>query len=145
FNPGAGTDNDVFALAETFIGGNGQASPIRKLFVGGGFINYNGISRKGVARLNEDGTVDTSFDPGQGANGTVYAVLPYPTNSVRAGQVLIAGDFTTYNGVARNRIARLNANGSLDLTFDPGTGASDSVRALALQGDEHILLGGLFA
>jgi len=140
FNPGSGADNTVFALAETFMGANGD----RKLYIGGAFLTVNGSGRARIARLNTDGSVDAGFDPGQGADGPVFAIAVYPTNSVRAGQLLIAGSFTAYNGVSRPGIARLNANGSLDLTFDPGAGASDSVRALALQADERILAGGLF-
>jgi uncharacterized delta-60 repeat protein len=34
------------------------------------------------------------------------------------GDILIAGDFTIVNGVARNKIARLNPDGSLDAAFD---------------------------
>ena len=138
FNIGAGADNSVFAMAETFVGG------ARKILVGGAFLNLNGISRSGIGRLNDDGTVDGSFNSGIGANGPVYAVVPYPTNSSRAGQVIIGGDFTSVNGVARPHIARLNRDGSVDSSFTITSGANDSVRALVLQPDEHIVMGGLF-
>jgi hypothetical protein len=52
--------------------------------------------------------------------------------------------FTTVNGTNRNNIARLNANGSLDTSFNPGTGADGSVRAIALQSDGKVLIGGDF-
>lgn len=138
FNLGAGADGTVFAMAETFAGTN------RQIYAGGSFVTVNGNARSRIARLKDDGTVDLAFNPGVGADGTVYAILPYPTNSVRAGQVLIAGDFLNYNSVARGRIARLNADGSLDLTFAPASGANDSIRTIALQSDERILVGGLF-
>jgi hypothetical protein len=59
---------------------------------------------------------------------------------------LIGGQFTQYNGVARNRIARLNANGSLDTSFNPGTGANFQfhVWTLAVQADGKIMIGGFF-
>ncbi len=139
FNPGAGADNNIFALAETFVGDGS-----RRLFVGGAFLDFRGTSRPYIARLNDDGTVDNAWNPGIGANGTVFAVVPYPTNSVRVGQVLIGGDFTNVAGVACAHIARLNADGSVDTSFSPPSGADDSVRAIALQTDEHILIGGLF-
>ena len=139
FNPGAGADNNVLALAETFVGDG-----TRRLFVGGTFLNIKGVSRPCIARLSDDGGVDTSWDPGIGANGTVFAVVPYPTNSVRKGQVLIGGDFTTVGGFGRSHIARLKADGSVDTSFNPPSGADDSVRAILLQTDEHILIGGLF-
>jgi len=69
--------------------------------------------------LNDDGTLDASFAPGLGADGIVYAIAVYPTNSIYAGKVLIGGAFTHYNGTNLNYIARLNADGSVDTTFNP--------------------------
>ena len=51
------------------------------------------------------------------------------------GKLLVGGDFTMANGLARRRIARLNLNGSLDQTFlstSPFVGADSSVLATAL-------------
>lgn len=139
FDVGPGTDNPVFALAESFVGGQ------RKILLGGAFTVFNGVARNGIARLNNDGSLDPAFGEGLlGANGVVYAIAAYPTNTLNAGKVLIAGEFTTVNGIGRNRIARLNSDGSLDLSFDPGSGANDTIRALALQTDERILIGGAF-
>jgi uncharacterized repeat protein (TIGR01451 family)/uncharacterized delta-60 repeat protein len=139
FNPGSGADNTVFALAETFA-----EDGTRRLFAGGSFLTIKGVTRPFIARLNDDASVDGSWDPGIGANGPVFAVVPYPTNSVRKGQVLVGGDFTTLGGFGRAHIARLNANGTVDTTFNPPTGTDNSVRAIALQSDEQILIGGLF-
>ncbi|MCB1079335.1 MAG: delta-60 repeat domain-containing protein, partial [Verrucomicrobiae bacterium] len=58
------------------------------------------------------------------------------------GKILIAGGFTSVQGVARNRIARLNADGSLDATFDPKP--NNSIQCLAVQSDGKILVGGSF-
>lgn len=138
FNPGPGSDNPLFAAAEAFV--NSQ----RKLYIGGGFTTFNNVGRNGIARLNNDGTLDTEFNPPLGANGTVYAVAAYPTNTTDSGKVLIAGDFTAVNGVGCGGIARLNADGSLDPTFNPGSGANAAVRAIALQSDGRILIGGSF-
>ena len=60
------------------------------------------------------------------------------------GKVLIGGYFTTVNGTNRNHIARLNSNGSLDNSFDPGTGADGFVRSIALQSDGKVFIGGGF-
>jgi uncharacterized repeat protein (TIGR01451 family)/uncharacterized delta-60 repeat protein len=133
FNPGSGPDNTVFALAETFVNGS------RKLLIGGGFPNYNTIPSSYLVRLNNDGSLDTTFNTGFGLNGTVFAIALQPD-----GKVVIGGDFTSVNGTSRNGIARLNSDGSLDLSFDPGAGASDSVRAIAIESDGRILLGGAF-
>ncbi|MDW8309677.1 MAG: Calx-beta domain-containing protein, partial [Verrucomicrobiales bacterium] len=133
FNPGAGADNPVLALGETFV--NGQ----RKILIAGNFTTVDSRPFNRVARLHNDGTPDLSFNPGLGANDYVYALAVQPD-----GRILIGGDFTTVNGVPRHRIARLHPDGSLDLSFDPGTGANAAVRAIALQTDGRIVIGGSF-
>lgn len=138
FDPGSGADMPVFGVAESLHNGE------RKVIVGGAFTVFNGIPRNGIVRLNSDGSVDHSFNPGLGADGVVYAVAAYPTNSVHAGKVLVGGEFSSVAGVGRAGIARLNVDGSVDLTFDPGAGADDAVRAIALQTDGRILIGGSF-
>jgi len=73
--------------------------------------------------------LDLSFNPGTGAGGGVYSIALQSD-----GKVLIGGYFNAVNGTNRNGIARLNANGSLDIAFNPGTGtgANGAVFSLAL-------------
>lgn len=54
----------------------------------------------------------------------------------------MGGQFTTVGGVTRNRIARLNPDGTLDASYNPN--ANNAVYSLALQGDGKIVLGGDF-
>ncbi|MBC8094581.1 MAG: DUF11 domain-containing protein, partial [Akkermansiaceae bacterium] len=138
FNPGSGADNTVYALAETFING------VRKIYAGGSFTSIAGVPNFGIARLNEPGSADTAFNAGTGANGAVLALAVYPTNSIHAGKLLVAGSFTQINGVDCGRIARLNVDGSLDTNFVSTVGANDAIRALAIQNDGRILIGGVF-
>jgi uncharacterized delta-60 repeat protein len=138
FNPGSGADNSIYAIAESFLGTD------RKILIGGDFVTVNSSTRNRLARLNENGTVDGSFNIGSGANGAIHAIALSPTSGMHAGKILIGGDFTSFNSVPRNRLARLNPDGSVDLEFNPGTGANDSVRAIAIQTDGRILIGGLF-
>lgn len=132
FKPGsgnsAGFDFDVLAVALQSDG---------KIIAGGAFTQDGHTSRNGIARLNPDGTLDTGFDPGTGANNTVQALALQPD-----GKVVIAGRFTVVNGAAHNYVARLNANGSVDGSFNPQ--ASDLAVAVAVQPDGRILLGGAF-
>src|SRR5581483_12146120 len=80
-----------------------------------------------LARLNPDGTVDQTFNVGSGVNGPVYAMR------IQAdGKVLFGGDFTSVNGTPFNHIARVNSDGSLDLTFNSGSGADGVVYAIDL-------------
>ena len=143
FNPGSGADNPVYAIAETFVGPVTNAGN-RRIIIGGSFASVNGTTLNGIAQLNNSGSVDTTFNP-PGANATVYALAVYSTNDpVNGGKILIGGDFTQVNGIPRNHIARLNADGSLDASFNPGAGPNDSVRVIAIQVDGKVLIGGLF-
>lgn len=108
-----------------------------RILVGGGFTNIAGLLRNRIARLYADGNLDLTFDPGTGANDFVGSVLVQPD-----GGVVICGYFTICQGVPRNRIARLLANGDLDMSFDPD--ANNAVRVAALQVDGKIVIGGAF-
>ncbi|MBV8856154.1 MAG: Ig-like domain repeat protein [Acidobacteria bacterium] len=113
--------------------------PDGKIIIAGGFNSYNGIPQRNIVRLNSDGSTDTSFDPGFGASGTVFVTTLQPD-----GKILIAGDFTYYNAVSRNHVARLNPDGSLDSTFNVGTGFNYGVASFAVQPDNEIIVGGGF-
>ena len=115
--------------------------PDGKILIGGSFGTYNGAAAVGVTRLNADGALDTTFNPGgAGADGQVVAVAVQPD-----GKILIGGFFTTYNGVTAYRVARLNADGTRDTTFNAGYVApSTNANALAVQPDGKILVGGYF-
>ncbi len=95
-----------------------------KIVIGGGFISVNGAPRKYIARLNTDGSVDTGFNIGRGANRPVTAVAVQTD-----GKIIIAGQFTIVNGVLRNRIARLNADGSVDGGLDDSEQMCFPIRA----------------
>lgn len=82
------------------------------VYVGGYLISISGVPVANIARLNPDGSVDRSFDVGSGPNYAVSRIVLQ-----QDGKVLISGGFGSVNGVARNAIARLNPNGSLDTSF----------------------------
>ncbi|MEQ1923407.1 MAG: hypothetical protein ABL952_12945 [Pyrinomonadaceae bacterium] len=90
--------------------------PDDDIFVCGDFTMVNGVARSGMARLTSSGMVDQTFSIGSGfgpsQSSSLFAVTP-----VDGGKLLLGGFFTTINGVARNGIARLNPDGSLDQTF----------------------------
>jgi hypothetical protein len=73
------------------------------VLIGGFFASYNDTPRYCIARLNADGSIDTTFNPGTGTNGAVNSLALQPDGS----KVLIVGDFTIYNGFYRPRIARI--------------------------------------
>jgi uncharacterized delta-60 repeat protein len=94
-----------------------------------------------IVRLNVDGSIDTGFDAGTGGEGNsdVIAIVLQPD-----GKILIAGEFTEFNGATVNRITRLNSDGSIDSSFDPGAGANKDILTMALQSDGKIMIGGYF-
>lgn len=80
-----------------------------KILIGGDFQTVGGLAQGRVSRLLVDGSVDTSFNFGTGANGSVNVLLQQPDN-----KILIAGSFSTFSGTSEQLIARVNADGTND-------------------------------
>ncbi|GAB3866236.1 delta-60 repeat domain-containing protein [Hymenobacter segetis] len=111
--------------------------PNGQLLVVGYFDHFNGATTNYIARLNATGTVDATFNAGTGANDEILTVVPLAN-----GKFLIGGFFTAYNGVTCNGLARLNADGSFDSTFDAHLSQYDAAYNLAVQADGRILASG---
>jgi uncharacterized delta-60 repeat protein len=140
----AGVIDNTFKT-NTGTGFNGIVTDIEiltngKIFVVGYFTSFNGTARNGVCLLNSDGTLDTSFNPGTGANSGVLSCQKQAD-----GKLLIAGQFTTYNGATQNRMARLLMNGTLDNTFNIGSGPSGIVYEIDVQTSGKVLILGDFS
>jgi uncharacterized delta-60 repeat protein len=115
--------------------------PDGKVIAAGRFTFANNILRNRIARFNFDGSLDTSFDPGTGADGEITAAVLQTD-----GRIVVAGRFTSFNGFTHNGICRLNADGSVDQTFGLGNGINNpAALALALQSDGRIIVGGQFS
>ena len=101
-----------------------------------------------IARLNADGTPDTSFSGdgkqtvGFGGDDVALGVAIAP-----GGKIVVAGQGGVGNDMV---VTRLNANGSLDTTFSPSSpgaayvdfGGTDSAGDVAVQPDGKIVLAG---
>ena len=112
-----------------------------KVLVGGAFSGVAGQTRRCLARLNPDGTLDTGFNPGathvDSSNTEVYSL------AVQAdGKILVGGVFGVIGGQNRSRIARLDPATGLADSFNPN--ADSTVLSIALQADGKILAGGSF-
>src|SRR6266853_1476212 len=115
--------------------------PDGKVVAAGRFTFANTVFRNRIARFNFDGSLDTSFDPGTGADGEITAAVLQSD-----GRIIVAGRFTSFNGFTHNGICRLNADGSVDQTFGLGNGINNAAAlALALQSDGRIIVGGQFS
>ena len=101
----------VYDLALTaVISTTPQPVPVgaQKVILGGEFNNFDLRRRNKIARLNADGSLDTSFAPGSGFNDTVFAIQ-MTTN----GQTIAGGLFTDFNSTRRVGLARLLLNGKI--------------------------------
>lgn len=132
FNMLVGFNGSVNALA---IDNNG------KILVGGNFNTAMNISNKGLARLNADGTLDTTFIMSTGfTNASTATVTAIKVQS--DGKILVGGNFTNALGSVITGLARLNSNGTLDSSVN--LGLDGSVQTIVLQSDGKILVGGSF-
>jgi uncharacterized delta-60 repeat protein len=122
--------------------------PDGKLVIGGQFTNVNAVARRCIARLNTDGSLDTSFDPGTGL-GPRIDFYNWDVASVKAmgmqadGKLIIAYDSPTYNDIFHPNLARINSDGSLDETFtDYINIVGVCPYSVLVQPDGKIVLGG---
>lgn len=133
FNVGRGADG----IIETVV-----IQPDGKILLGGRFTTFDGISKPKLVRLNTDGSIDSGFNIGTGFDKYIIYAIALQSD----GKIIVGGNFLLYNGIGQKRILRLNTNGSLDTTFDSGTGFSKGdVRSILVQPDDRILVGGTFS
>ncbi|HMS40479.1 MAG TPA: hypothetical protein PKE69_09650, partial [Pyrinomonadaceae bacterium] len=109
-----------------------------KIIIAGALTAVNGFPISRIARLNIDGTTDSTFNIGTiGANNAIKIV-----RILADGKILIGGEFTTFNTAEVNYVALLNpTNGSLDTSFNTGISAFP-VNDLAVQTDGKIIVAG---
>jgi hypothetical protein len=105
--------------------------------IGGDFTSVNSVARSGLARLNDDGTLDADFfnDPNGRASGSKSIAIQ------QDGRVLVGGSFTNFNGAAGTGLVRLHPDGSLDTEFSVMVPA---VHSVVIQRDGKVLIGGDF-
>ena len=146
FDPGEGFDDEVLALL---------IQPDGKIVVGGKFKKYNDKWRMGITRLNDDGSLDDSFQVGRGVhsdqNGWVHALTVQDQSLIASGQegddnykIIVAGCFTRYNFVPAYSLARIHLNGKLDMSFDTSKGVQGIVHGACTDGNGDIVIGGNF-
>jgi len=131
YNTGVGLNASTFTVLPTADG---------KVLVLGSFTTYSGSTVNYITRTNANGTRDTGFNTGTGFNGVGYTAVTQSD-----GKYIVGGNFSTYSGSSANRgIARLNTDGTLDLTLNDGAGFNQLVSAVAMQSDGKIIAGGNF-
>lgn len=120
-----------------------------KIIIGGNFTSVNSTSRRGICRLNTNGSLDTSFGGVSGftrSNGQPAELRDVAIQS--DGKILCVGDFDSYSGVSSNGICRLNSDGTKDNTFtSPFTLGSlnfNNIIRVEQLSDGKIMVGGTF-
>jgi uncharacterized delta-60 repeat protein len=107
-----------------------------KILLAGNLTAVNNFPIARIARLNTDGTIDSTFNIGTAGPNNAINVIEILSD----GKILIGGEFTAVNGTPANRVARLNpANGSLDTSFNSGVDGTLSVYDLDVQADGKII------
>lgn len=129
FDPGIGPNSTVYTIALQSEG---------DMLVGGAFSAFNNVARPYLARVFPDGNLDATFQPQ--LNGPVWTL-----GMMADGAIVAGGDFTSAAATIRNRVARFRSNGVLDEAFDPVAGPNSTVRALAIEPDGRVLIGGGFS
>jgi len=130
FSTGAGFSGDVYDM---------MLQPDGKIMISGGFASFNGIPRKGIVRLNPNGSVDQSFNAGTGPNSLIYSIVLHSN-----GKYYITGPFTSFNGMSIGGMVCLNEDGSLYNSFNIGPGANGIVIRSFEQPDGRMLVWGHF-
>lgn len=147
-------NTNVNLVSPSFSTGTGFDAPVTNLVTQsdgkvvyvGNFTQYNGQAVSGfIVRLNTDGSIDTTFNVG--GTGFDAAPVSITTDFQNPQHILCAGPFTTFNGVARNGVARLLLTGALDTSFVVGTGiTAGTINVISMYNDNNsiqkILLAG---
>lgn len=155
-NPGVTTQIDWYArrdnlgaLIDAQADGSDADGPLLltitassdKRYVVGNFTRAFGHDANRLLRINADNSQDTSFDIGSGPNGDVTGAVRLDDDSL-----VVVGDFTSFNGVACNRIVRLTSAGAVDTAFAAaiGSGANAPVLSVGKLLDGTLYLTGAF-
>jgi uncharacterized delta-60 repeat protein len=94
-----------------------------KIYIGGRFSSINGVSvGPNLARLNSDGTLDSTFNVGTGFSGNGYTAEVKVILEDSSGNIYVGGNFNFYSGQSYNKLIKLNSSGGVDTSFDIGTG-----------------------
>jgi uncharacterized delta-60 repeat protein len=139
-------------------GFNGRAQFIDKfqdgkLIVAGEFYAYNGELANTLIKLNQDGSIDHSFNViGYGKVNPISYYIDYIQNLLKGvkcttdNKVYIYGHTGGFfNNLPFKGIMRLNADGSTDVSFNPGEGPAGEIYDLIIQDDGKIIVDGDFS
>jgi len=137
-------------IDNSFIYGSGFNYPVSKILelsdgrimVGGSFSTYNGNNCNNLVILTQNGSVDLSFNSGQGLSGA-YSIDDFIELSTSKFLVAI-GSLDTWNNQNLDGLIRLNPDGSVDGSYDLSEKFDRSVTDVILLSENKILVSGFF-
>ena len=109
-----------------------------KVLAGGNFTMFNNIHVNSLVRVNNDGTMDTSFYTRLEIGSRVNTILPLPD-----GKIYIGGVFPTVDSIGIRHLARLLPDGRLDTTFNPNSMNISSVSSVAVNAQGKLIVAGI--
>ena len=109
------------------------------IYLGGDFERVNGVLRPRVVKMLASGLIDHGFDPGSLVTEDVTAIAVD-----QIGRVVVSGHFNPGNGAPATRLMRLLPNGTLDTTFNTGTGLDGAAASVKIDDAHRIVLAGAF-
>jgi uncharacterized delta-60 repeat protein len=113
--------------------------PDGKILIGGDFTSFNGTARSRVARLNSDGALDPTFDPGSGASAVIRDIALQLD-----GKVIVAGEFVFFNGALKMGVARLSSIGILESGFNVDSQPNENINEVRVLSSGKLLIAGEF-
>lgn len=133
-NLGLGFNSTVLAI---------EIQPIdNKILVGGNFTSFNGdTTKRYLVRLNQDGTIDNTFNLGSGFIG-VTTIWTIKVDTF--GGIYVGGQFSNFNFQPFNNIIKLTSLGTIDTTFNSGIGFTGYVSKIDLDSNNKLIINGDF-
>lgn len=108
-----------------------------KILIVGNFTSVNGVTKYNVFRLNNDGSLDTSFlFDDSNPNGWVYAAAVLPD-----GKIALGGNFTEYQGTTYSSLLILNSDGTVSNTFPTQDMFDGSISSMKLVNSKLYITG----
>jgi uncharacterized delta-60 repeat protein len=132
-NIGSGFDSSVYSI---------KLLSDNAIIVGGNFSSFNGNTVGRIAKLNSNGTYNSSFttNAGTGFNGAVFSLDIDPSDNIYVG-----GEFTGFNGTTVYRAAKMSGTGVQNSTFSSNisNNLNNQVNAIRYNSNK-VLIGGDF-
>lgn len=138
-----GTEDTTFST-NIGTGGDSQISDIGflsdgSIILGGDFLNFNGNSAGYICKLDSNGNFDSTFNTniGTGFNNPVDRIRIFSDDTIAVG-----GQFTSFNGSSLNRLAKLNADGSPNTTFNTniGTACGAGLTSMDIDSSDNLII-----